>query len=72
MSSVERSPKLTLTAARAHSEANTHPTLMAILMVAIVLAGVAGVVVALSMGHAAFVLSIVLITFGLIAAASIC
>ncbi|AKK25701.1 hypothetical protein AB431_02115 [Mycobacterium sp. EPa45] len=51
---------------------NPHPVLMALLMVAIFVAGVAGVVVALSMGHAAFVLSIVLITFGLIAAAAIC
>lgn len=51
---------------------NPHPVLMAILMVLIVVAAVAGVVVALSMGHAAFVLSIVLIAFGLIAAAAIC
>lgn len=51
---------------------NPHPVLMAVLMVTIVLAAVAGVVVALSMGHAAFVLSIVLIAFGLIAAAAIC
>ena len=51
---------------------NPHPTLMAFLMVAIFIAGVVGAVVALSMGHAAFVLSIVLISFGLIAAAAIC
>ncbi len=51
---------------------NPHTGLMAFLMVAIFVAGVVGVVVALSMGHAAFVLSIVLIAFGLIAAAAIC
>ena len=51
---------------------NPHPVLGALLMVAIFVAGVAGVVVAMSMGHAAFVLSIVLITFGLIAAAALC
>jgi len=49
-----------------------HPVLGALVLVAIFFAGVAGVVVALSMGHAAFVLSIVLITFGLIAAAALC
>lgn len=51
---------------------NPHPVLMSVLMVAIVLAGIVGVVVALSMGHAAAVLSIVLIAFGLIVAAAIC
>lgn len=51
---------------------NPHPVVMAVLMVTIVVAAVAGVVVALSMGHAAFVLSIVLIAFGLIAAAALC
>ncbi len=71
MSSVEPSPKLVV-AARAHRDANTTSALMAFLMVAIVVAAVAGVVVALTMGHAAFVLSIVLIAFGLIAAAAIC
>ncbi|MCV7175619.1 hypothetical protein [Mycolicibacterium sphagni] len=51
---------------------NPHRGLMGFLMVVIFIAGVVGVVVALSMGHAAFVLSIVLIAFGLIAAAAIC
>lgn len=51
---------------------NPHRGLMAFLMVAIFIAGIVGVVVALSMGHAAAVLSIVLIAFGLIAAAAIC
>lgn len=72
MSSVERSPELTALTARSRSAINPHPLLMAALMVAIVVAAVAGVVVALSFGHAAFVLSIVLIAFGLIAAATVC
>ncbi|WP_179467181.1 hypothetical protein [Mycolicibacterium vinylchloridicum] len=45
---------------------------MAFLMIVVVIAGIVGVVVALSMGHSAAVLSIVLIAFGLIAAAAIC
>jgi hypothetical protein len=51
---------------------NPHRGVMAFLMIVVFIAGVAGVVVALSMGHAAAVLSIVLIAFGLIAAAAIC
>lgn len=54
------------------SAINPHRGVMAFLMIVVVIAGVAGVVVALSMGHPAAVLSIVLIAFGLIAAASIC
>lgn len=51
---------------------NPHPIRAALLMVAIFVAGVAGVAVAMSMGHPAAVLSIVLITFGLIAANALC
>ena len=72
MSSVERPSELRVMTARTHRDARTTSALMAFLMVAIVVAAVAGVVVALTMGHAAFVLSIVLIAFGLIAAAAIC
>jgi hypothetical protein len=51
---------------------NPHRGVMAFLMIVVFIAAVVGIVVALSMGHAAFVLSIVLIAFGLIAAAAIC
>jgi hypothetical protein len=51
---------------------NPRRGLMAILMVAVFIAGVVGVAVAASMGHPAFVVSIVLIAFGLIAAAAVC
>ncbi len=54
------------------SAINPHRGVMAFLMIVVFIAGVAGVVVALSMGHAAAALSIVLIAFGLIAAAAIC
>jgi len=54
------------------SAINPHRGVMAFLMIVIFIAGVAGVVVALSVGHSAAVLSIVLIAFGLIAAAAIC
>ncbi|WP_445168138.1 hypothetical protein ACTXG7_01710 [Mycolicibacterium sp. Dal123E01] len=54
------------------SAINPHRGVMAFLMIVVVIAAIAGVVVALSMGHAAAVLSIVLIAFGLIAAAAIC
>ncbi|AQT78228.1 hypothetical protein B1R94_01730 [Mycolicibacterium litorale] len=63
---------MTALAARSRAAVKPHPMLMAILMVTIVLAAVTGVVLALSFGHAAFVLSIVLIAFGLIAAATVC
>ena len=54
------------------SAINPHRGVMAFLMIVVFIAAVVGIVVALSMGHAAFVLSIVLIAFGLIAAAAIC
>lgn len=54
------------------SAINPHRGVMAFLMIVVFIAGVVGVVVALSMGHSAAVLSIVLIAFGLIAAAAIC
>ncbi|BBY58788.1 hypothetical protein [Mycolicibacterium sarraceniae] len=54
------------------SAINPHRGVMGLLMIVVFIAGIAGVVVALSMGHAAAVLSIVLIAFGLIAAAAIC
>ena len=54
------------------SAINPHRSVMGFLMIVVFIAGIAGVVVALSMGHGAAVLSIVLITFGLIAAAAIC
>ena len=54
------------------SAINPHRGVMGFLMIVVFIAGIAGVVVALSMGHPAAVLSIVLIAFGLIAAAAIC
>lgn len=71
MSSMER-PQGPRAVPLARTAINPHPVLMAFLMVAIFVAGIVGVVVALSMGHAAAVLSIVLIAFGLIVAAAIC
>ncbi|MGY4710736.1 hypothetical protein ACXDF8_14455 [Mycolicibacterium sp. CBM1] len=69
---MERPRESTVVAPLSRGAINPHPVLMALLMVTIVVAAVAGVVVAMSLGHAAFVLSIVLIAFGLIAAATVC
>ena len=54
------------------SAINPHRGVMAFLMIVVFIAGIVGVVVALSIGHPAAVLSILLIAFGLIVAAAIC
>ncbi len=72
MSSMERPQGPRVVPLPPRAAINPHPIRAALLMVAIFVAGVAGVAVAMSMGHPAFVLSIVLITFGLIAANALC
>jgi len=69
---MDRSREPTVVSPLSPGAIDPHRALVAIAMVAVLIFGVAGVIVALSVGHVAAMLGIVLIALSLVTAAAVC